>query len=90
MYELNGGENFFHELAAYIEETTVLATYKAMPEESRRKYRERIVITSCKTFAPKKNWDISMAAVREFVGRVLDEMEAQSKEEITDGNTTKA
>lgn len=81
MYEIDEVDLFFHELGYYIEDTTVLATYTAMCEESRRKYRERIVITTCKAQAPKRNYGISMATVREFVGEVLSDMEAQEKKE---------
>lgn len=79
MYEIDEVDMFFHELAYYIEDTTVLATYTAMCEESRRKYRERIVITTCMAQAPKRNYGISMASVRSFVGEVLAVMEARAE-----------
>lgn len=90
MHEFDEIDLFFYGLARHIEETTVLATYKAMSEESRRKYRESIVINTCKAQSPKKNYGISMATIREFVGKVLDGMETQSKGERTNGEKEEA
>lgn len=86
MYEISEEEFFFLDLAEYIDATTVMKTYLAMEPETKRKYRERLTITACKTCAPKRNWGISMATVREYVGEVLAAMEEKAKEEESHGN----
>ncbi|MGC4378981.1 hypothetical protein WD019_18985 [Fictibacillus sp. Mic-4] len=72
-------DEFFSDAAQYIVESTVIENYVKGSEESRKKYRERLTITLCKMFSPRKNYDISKETIRQFVGDVLTQLEQEIK-----------
>jgi hypothetical protein len=51
---------------------TNLSNYETFSDESKRKLTERMTILLCYEFSPKKNYGISKAEIREFVGKEIE------------------
>lgn len=73
-------EQFWNDVYWYIRANTYILTYRDMPIESRTKYVSKLTIDICKEYSPRKNYDISKAEIREFVGIVLADWEAESSD----------
>ncbi|RFU71019.1 hypothetical protein D0469_03505 [Peribacillus saganii] len=65
-------EQFYYEAGNFVLFCTNIKTYQAMTEEKRKKLIEKMTIMVCKAFAPRRNYDISKAEIREFVKVVIE------------------
>lgn len=74
-YETESAELFLLDVGDYLEETTVMKNYVAMPADKKAKYVERVIITVTKRCSPKSNYGISRDVLRAFIVGVLADME---------------
>ncbi|MBV7509781.1 hypothetical protein KW850_32400 [Bacillus sp. sid0103] len=78
MYEeLDPEEIFFHEVIEFVESYTVFKNYKRMDDEKKTKYIEKLTLMIVFSASPRKNFDISMATIREVVRDILDKKAAE-------------
>jgi hypothetical protein len=74
-YEVYEAQRFLEDVGDYIESTTVMKTYIGMPDESKAKYIERVIIEITKQCSPETNYGITRNVLRSFVVDVLADME---------------
>ncbi|KMJ59393.1 hypothetical protein AB685_00435 [Bacillus sp. LL01] len=55
----------------YVNETTNWITYRAMDDATKERYRKKLVLNVVFAFAPRRNYDISMATISEWVDVML-------------------
>ncbi|MEK4085106.1 hypothetical protein [Psychrobacillus sp. FSL K6-1415] len=65
---------YLSDTADYIRKTTVLKNYRAMTEETKLRYVERVVIDICKQTSPRRNYGITKDLLRRYVRDVLGDM----------------
>lgn len=75
------------DLGDYIEATTVMKTYVAMPSESRAKYVERVILDVTRRCSPKAKYGITRDVLRAYVVDVLARLEKEFQQTINEGES---
>lgn len=68
-------ELFLLDVGEYVETTTNMKSYLAMPEEKREKYVTKVVLDITRQCSPKTNYGITRDVLRAFVIDVLASLE---------------
>jgi hypothetical protein len=75
--ELDPVDFFFHSVVEFVESYTVFKNYKAMDEETKKRYVELLTLKIIFATSPRKNLDISKDTIRLVVRDILDKKAAE-------------
>jgi hypothetical protein len=70
--ELDEIDQFYDEVFRFVGTETVFKNYENMTDETRRKFREKLVIMICYKFAPRRTYDIGKDEIRATVCDMID------------------
>ncbi|WHY93752.1 hypothetical protein QNK12_09945 [Neobacillus cucumis] len=79
--EIDPVEEFFNSVIEFVESYTVWRNYKAMSEEKKAKYIEKLTLMIVFATSPRKQFNIGMDTIRLVVKDILDKKVAEMPDE---------